>query len=398
MTLDGRELTVMANQPYPESGAITDPVGGSWPAGTYSFKVAAWFWNSEGSTDNSGLIRISVPAWDGITVDANDKVTVNWTAANIPPDHYSIYYIENATWDNGPDGNDYHARKIAEVAGHILTSTILKPFLQQGASDNFASTTTGANSNTILIDSTATFQTNGMKIGDSVSNVTAAFTATVVSVDSEIQMTVTDAGTFTTGNAYRITSTTALEDTAATFITNGVEVGHYVILNAGASTAGAYAVITEVVSETVLNTAILSDSGSFTLNDSYDVVYEVEEFGLIPTTFVINPIEEVTMNIRPQTVRGYNGRLVSKSWAQISPLMGMRLEFPNLAITEANYKKICRWIAQGVRVTLTESTDASALITDYAGKFVNVSHLPTRYKSRRYLMWADFECELGTVT
>jgi hypothetical protein len=146
-----------------------------------------------------------------------------------------------------------------------------------------------------------------------------------------------------------------------------------------------------------LITEALTASASYTLNDSYDVVYKVEEFALTATSFVINPIQEIQMQVRPQTIRGYDGRLVQKSWAQVSPLLGMHIEFPQIAITEANYKKLCLYVVQGARLALEESTGASAVIPYYAGKVVNASHLPTRFKSARAMMWIDYECEIGTT-
>ena len=396
MALDGRELTFSVQQSYPGAGAITQDGTGTWANGTYSLKVAAWYTSGEGQQDNAGFIRIGVALWHAtVTGGTDDAIIITWTASARVPDHYSIYYIENGTWTaNGI----LRGRKVAEVDGDILTATILKQFLQQGASTNFASTTTGANSNTVVIDSGAKFSTNNIKAGDSVSNVTAAFTATVVTVDSDIQLTVTNAGTFTTGNSYRLTSTTVLEDTAATFVTNGVEAGHYVILNAGASTAGAYAVVTEVVSETVLETAALTDDSVYTLADSYDVVYNILVASEAATSFTINPVLDIPFKLREAIVPAYNGVGVTKSYAKASPVDDSRFEFNTISITEANYKVACRWIGQGVRIRVTESTNASALIPIRDGYFTGASHLPTRFKSTRQTYWLDFYDETGTIT
>lgn len=399
MPTDGHELTLSVQQSFPEAGSVSSPVGGSWPAGTFSFKVAAWHFDTESSQDQAGLIRTNVPAWEGIVVAGSDKVVVNWDSANTIPDHYNVYYIENATYNNGTGGTVFKSRKIAEVQGDVLTATINKPFLQQGSSTNFTSTTTGANSNTILIDASASFQTNGMKAGDSVSNVTGAFTSTIISVDSEIQITTDDNGQYTMGDTYRITSTTSLEDTGATFVTNGVLAGHYVILNAGAVVPSAYARITTVVSETVLITAALTSSASYELADPYDVVLKVDEFALDPTEFVANPIMDLLpVGIRQTVVRGFNGRLVNKSYALKSPLDNIAITFWPISISLADSKTIAKWIFWGVRIRITESASASALITPMDGRISEMSFMPTKFKNSRFGLQIDVELELGTIT
>jgi hypothetical protein len=405
MTLDGRELTIEANQSAPSPLSISHPAGGSWPAGTFSYKVGAWHWQNEGHEDyDCGITRESVSAWEGIVVSANDKLTIAWNRSNTIPDHYSVYYIENATYNNGTGGVVYKSRKIAEVDGDVETATIEKPFLQQGASTNVVGTQTGADSNTVLIDSAATFQTDGVKAGDSISNVTDGSTATVVTVDSEIQIT-TDGLTgggdnlFQAGDSYRVTSTTLLVDTSATFISNGVEAGHYVILNAGASTPGAYAKIFSVDSETQLTTYALSDSASFFIGDSYDVVLKVEEFSLEPESFVMNPINDFDpTGIRQTANRGYNGRITKKSYAIDSPLDAVRVIFYPISLDLADLKLIAMWIYHGVRIRITDSANADPLIPYYDGVIVKTNILPTKYKNAKRTGFIDVTLELGTIT
>ena len=384
MALSGYEITISVSQFFPSAGAVTSPTGGSWPAGTYSFKVVARYWTDSLEEDDAGVIRTNVTAWAGHAVTLNDKVTVTWTAATMPPENYEVYYIENATWTaNGV----LRGRKIAEVTGDVLTATILKPFLQQGASTNVVGTTTGGDSGTVLIDSTATFQTHVVKAGDTVSNVTDTSTATVVSVDSEIQLTTTALtgggdNTWQTSDAYRVTSTTLLKDTAATFVTNGVEVGHYVILNAGASTPGAYAKITAVISETTLTTQVLTGSASYFLSDSYDVVYHVFPISTAATEIIVNPIKEAEPEVRQIMTSAYNGRLVKLSYARTHPLDGVNYQFYNSSMTLAEYQTILFWIYKGTRLQIVDEAD-NALITPIAGYFVNADNMGTEKKSTK---------------
>lgn len=336
MAFTGHELTVSVQQSFPGEGTASSsatPVG-TWPAGTYSFKVVAWYFlSNEGNQDDAGFIRTGVPSWEGLVVSLNDSVVITWTAANRVPDHYSVYYIENATWDSTSGGGEEGAvgRKIAQVNGDVLTATILSRAISTG-------TVTGATSTTVLIDSAATFQTDGV----------------------------------------------AKNDVA--------------ILNAGASTQDAFAVIATVDSEIQVTTATLSDSASYTSPDPYDIVSAV----FIPTTaassFVINPTKDQNPQVRQTMVRGYNGRLVLKSYALISPLDGMEYEWYNVSFANlTDYQTILKFIAKGTRVRIVDEF-TSALVTPLDGYFVNADNIGTRFKNTRQIVRVAFAAELGTLT
>ena len=324
MANDGRELTVTVQQSYPEAGTATESTGGNWPDGTYSIKVVAWYTAGEGVQDNAGFIRIDVAAWH-VTCGAGDNtVTVTWDAANRVPDHYSLYFIEAGTWvANGVIGG----RKIAEVNGDVLTSTITTPY-------NVTGTVTGTTSTTVLIDSGATFQTDLVAAGDYVFLRTEGNYAIVITVDSEIQIT----------------------------------------------------------------TAALTGSGTYDAAEKYDIVDKI----FVPTTaasyVTINPIRDNVPQLRQQTTRSYNGRVISKSYAQFSPLNTIRYEFYQTSVTEAYYKKLVQWIGFGTRVRVSESSGASAMIAVIDGVLVNASHVPTRYKSVRQDYWIEMHAEAGTIT
>lgn len=407
MALDGREITISVRQSYPSAGGISQAADGLWPDGTYSIKVVAWYQSGEGREDNAGVIRDNVTSWVFTVSDSaghtDDKITVTWTAANRPPDHYSVYYIEAGAWvANGT----LRGRKVAQVNGDTLTVTITKPFTQQGASTNWVSTTTsedGGSPSTVLHDTNATFIATGVKVGDTISNVTDASTAAVVSINSEIKLTTTAlAGggdnKYESGDTYRVTSSTLLIDTAATFVANGVAAGDYVILNAGASTVGAYAIVTSVDSEIQLTTAALTNSAAYVLNDSYDVVDKIFVISTSATSFTINPIKDEPFTLRQAIVKAFNGLGVAKSYAQASPFNKSRFEFYQISITEDDYKLATLWVAQTVRVRITESAGASALLPIRDGYFTGASHIPTRFKNSRFIYWLDFADETGSLT
>lgn len=335
MAFTGHELTVKVQQSFPAEGAApTTPTGGSWPAGTYSFKVVAWYFlNNEGNQDDAGFIRTGVPAWEGVVVASNDSVVMTWIAAKRVPDHYSVYYIENATWDSTAGGAEEGAvgRKIAQVNGDLLTATITARAISTG-------TVTGATSTTVLIDSAATFQTDGVAKDD------------------------------------------------------------VVILNAGASSQDAFAVIVTVDSEIQVTTETLSGSASYTSPDPYDIVSAV----FIPTTdsssFTINPTKDQNPQVRQTMVRGFNGRLVLKSYALISPLDGMEYEWYNMSFSSlTDYQTILKYIAKGTRVRITDQF-TSALVTPLDGYFVNADNIGSRFKNTRQITRVAFAAELGTLT
>lgn len=125
-----------------------------------------------------------------------------------------------------------------------------------------------------LIDSTATFISDSVIVGDTVTNLTTQATARVVSIDSETQLTLTAyifqtqgheyliAPTFCNGNA---TQTTAdkLIDSGATFQSDGILVDD-AVLN---KTDETWAKVTEIVSETELTL----DADIFTSGEEYSV-------------------------------------------------------------------------------------------------------------------------------
>jgi len=324
MANDGRELTFTVSQSYPEAGTATESTGGNWPDGTYSIKVVAWYVAGEGVQDNAGFIRADVAAWHVTCGTGDNTVTVTWDAANRVPHHYSLYFIEAGTWvANGVIGG----RKIAEVNGDVLTSTITTPY-------NVTGSVTGTVSTTVLIDAAATFQTDNVAAGDYVFLRVEGNYAKIVTVDSEIQVT----------------------------------------------------------------TEALTGSGTYDAAEVYDIVDKV----FVPTTaasyITMNPVRDNQPNLRPQTTRSFQGRVITKAYAQFSPLDTIQYDFYQTSVTEAYYNKLVMWIGFGTRVRVSESSGAEALISVIDGVLVNASHMPTRYKSVRQDYYIVMRAEAGTIT
>lgn len=397
---DGRELTISVQQSFPGEDSIITPIGGSWAAGTYSFKVVAWYWTDELDEDNAGVIRIDVPGWTA-TVDANDKVIITWSASERPPDHYSVYHIENASWQ--ADGSK-RGRKVAEVAGDVLTATIDAGFLLQGGSTNlrgFCTSEDGVSPSTILHDTNAHFITDGVKAEDTISNQTDTSTAFVVSVDSEIQLTTTALvgpgdNEWQLNDIWFVTSTTILVDDSAGFITNGIVAGNYVIINDGTAN---YAKILSVDSETQVTTVALTGEDTYKVADSYDIVLNIFVISTDAAEFEVNPIRDMFPTIREIMVRSYKGILVKKAYALASPLNIIEIElYTNVSISETNLHTILKWLLFGTRLRIRESSGANAVVTPIDGYFTNIDHLGNRYKNSRSVIRLKYEVELGTVT
>lgn len=404
MSTDGREITCTVRQSAPGSGAITTPTGGSWPVTAVSFRVVAWHFGNENVEDDAGFSRSAVAAWDNIEPTDNDKITINWTAATRPPDHYSIYWMPGTTFT-------------PNVRGF-------------GTSNNpTASTTT-------LIATNGDFENNDVTIGDYVVKLSSGNTAQVTAINSASQVThgtLSGSDSWSDGDKYSITlgtaaniarkvaevngdivtvtiddpnvtsgtitdtegSTTKLVDSGNNFTTAGVAVGDHVLM----TVSGNYAVVTAIVSATELTTAALTGSDTYENAEAY-VIYDDFFFpSTQATTFVINPIKDMNPELRQTLVRAFNGKWVMKSYSQVSPVNAFSpMEIYPTSITEFHYYKIARWITMGTRIRLTESSGANALVSPMDGYFVNTDYWPSRFKNTNQIINLVFATELGTIS
>jgi len=117
------QLTLKIWNPIPvDNAAITTPAGGTWSADTYSFLVAAWFYDDETDIDYAGWSMQEQAEWNNIAVAVNDKVVIDWTAAEKRPDHYSVYFQSGSSYNLEVSGV-----KIAEIDGSLSSCTIPDP-------------------------------------------------------------------------------------------------------------------------------------------------------------------------------------------------------------------------------------------------------------------------------
>lgn len=209
---------------------------------------------------------------DGDFVQAQNSVldcTFNFIAGNIPTINWTFRGQADSTKKGAitqtPPAFSSEENPRPVQSGGLTTNVI------RGNADD-TGTVTGASSATVLIDSAATFQTSLIQVGDQVTLDVGGETATVVSIDSETQLTSTtlsNAGMYDSAEAYTIVpsarvvsgtstggaSNTILIDSTATFITSGVLIGDTVQIHGGTD----FQLITSVDSETQVTTATSTD-------------------------------------------------------------------------------------------------------------------------------------------
>jgi len=196
------------------------------------------------------------------------------------------------------DGAGWTTRDAFTKPGTVTSVTDRANFVADGAGVTSRGTTTGASDLVLLIDSTATFQTDGVGVSDVVNNTTDGSIGNVVSVDSEIQVTTSTLvggveNDWDTGDVYAITegkqiatgthtgvadSATVLTDSEATFIaTSNVKVGN-VVRN---TTDGSTGTVVTIDSETQITTSALVDGtdNDFDVDDAYTIEQSINDAG-----------------------------------------------------------------------------------------------------------------------
>jgi len=147
--------------------------------------------------------------------NAVGTVTVNFIAGEIPTFDYVFRGQVDDSKKGGIEASPATDALASEVNpkpcfNHGLTVTLTRTGTVTGTVD-------GTSSTTVCIDSTATFITDGVLFGDAMALDLGGETATVVSVDSEIQITTTalsSTGTYDNGEDYTITKAASYSTTS----------------------------------------------------------------------------------------------------------------------------------------------------------------------------------------
>lgn len=119
-------------------------------------------------------------------------------------------------------------------------------------------------------------------------------------------------------------------------------------------------------------------------------------FTAAATSITVNPILDMIPVLRPQTVRGYDGRLVVKSYAHLNPVQAIDFQLVGSSMTLAEYKTMMDWILYSTQIRITDN-DAAAAILHYFGRLTDGNYLGTHGKNARDIFRLHFEAETGTI-
>jgi hypothetical protein len=178
-------MVFTVDNPYPTyKSALTDEAGGTWPAGTYSFVVVAWYGEnaSESDADCAGLQRgaAALANWEITLAAADRKINIDWNAADRVPDHYSVYFQSGSTIDLDAI--------VTKCGGNIDRNTTSATLSYPNKT--YGNVTTGNAAGTTLTDATdGKFETRDVIVGDTAQNVTDGSEGLVTVITSETVLT-----------------------------------------------------------------------------------------------------------------------------------------------------------------------------------------------------------------
>ena len=143
-------------------------------------------------------------------VDAVGSCTINWVAGQIPMMQFNFigYCVSTSTGAIPKTPGTFTASAKPMAWGSSTTTTTVTRTADSEGSLDVTGSCTGTTSTTVLIDSTAHFIRDRVYAGDAIELDVGLETATVVSVDSDTQITSTalsGTGTYDSGEAYTIT-------------------------------------------------------------------------------------------------------------------------------------------------------------------------------------------------
>lgn len=102
-------------------------------------------------------------------------------------------------------------------------------------------------------------------------------------------------------------------------------------------------------------------------------------FGITPTSFVINPVLDLTGILRAQSGRGYNGKLFKRSYAIDILVDRLRISLVPLSLGSSDWDLLLKFIFYGVQVKIAESGDS--FIADFIGHFIDSDYLNSKGKN-----------------
>jgi hypothetical protein len=135
----------------------------------------------------------------------------------------------------------------------------------------------------------------------------------------------------------------------------------------------------------------LYDEGS--VNKTMDAAY---------SQVVLNPILNLKPLIRRQTVRGFDGRLVQKSYAHVNPVQSLSILLVSNSCTNLKFKKLLKCILYSIPIKITESLPGAAEDNPYVrywyGRITDSpEYLGTKKKNTSAIIPIEFEVETATL-
>lgn len=125
-------------------------------------------------------------------------------------------------------------------------------------------------------------------------------------------------------------------------------------------------------------------------------------FAATDTSFVINPILDITQQLRQMTVRAADGRLVKKSYAHINPVEHLDIKIVASSITNVNYKKLLLYSLFSIQCRIAESVTAvpedDPFVQFWFGRWIDLSdYIGSSKKNMKTVFNLRFQVEAATL-
>jgi len=120
------------------------------------------------------------------------------------------------------------------------------------------------------------------------------------------------------------------------------------------------------------------------------------------TNFTLNPILDIGINQRMQTVRAFDGRLAKKSYAHVNPVDYLEIRIVGMSMTNANYKKLMLYNLYSIPCRLTESAtgvpETEAFVQHWFGRWIDMpDYIGSLSKNSKDSYLLRFRVETATL-
>ena len=121
-------------------------------------------------------------------------------------------------------------------------------------------------------------------------------------------------------------------------------------------------------------------------------------FGAEATSVEVDPVIQLAPTVREMVVRGYNGKLVKKSYAQNTMVDSLDVVLSmHSSVTPTDNKLLLKWVKNSTPLLLSESlTGTAVFITSYTGRLVNTDYIHSKHKNANETLTYVFAVETET--